>query len=58
MQKIINKTKLTAIIAIVLLMISTFAVIITVPVQAQEVQPSGSVPLPSGVTPYIFKIFR
>ena len=49
-----NKTKLTASIAIILLMISAFTVMINAPVQAQEytnMQESGSIPLPSGVTP-------
>ncbi|UCC58831.1 MAG: PQQ-like beta-propeller repeat protein [Candidatus Bathyarchaeum sp.] len=49
-----NKAKLTATIAIVLLMISAFMVMINAPVQAQEYtnkQEGGSIPLPSGVTP-------
>jgi hypothetical protein len=50
----INKTKLTASMAIVLLTISAFVIMINVPVQAQEytnMQEGGSMPLPSGVTP-------
>jgi hypothetical protein len=50
----INKTKLTATIAIVLLMTSTFMLMAT-PILAQEeytnVQEGGSIPLPTGVTP-------
>ena len=54
MQISINKTKLTAIIIMALLTTSAFMLIINLPVQAQQytnVQDSGSVPLPSGVTP-------
>ena len=48
-----NKTKLTATIAIVLLMISAFTVMLNAPVQAQytNLQEGGSLPLPAGVTP-------
>jgi hypothetical protein len=50
MQFSINKTKLTATIAIVLL-ITSFAVMINAPVQAQGVDEPVSGPLPDGVTP-------
>ena len=46
-----NKIKLTATIAIVLLITSAFIVMINVPVQAQGVDEPVSGPLPSGVTP-------
>jgi hypothetical protein len=46
----INKTKLTASIAIVLLIASAFVVMINAPVQAQDNEPVPG-PLPSGVTP-------
>ena len=61
MQISINKTKLTATIAITLLMISAFTLMLNVPVQAQtrapsgvtptNVQEGGSILLPAGVTP-------
>jgi len=64
MKTSINKTKLTASIAIVLLIASAFIVMINAPVQAQvsvspavallypeQIQDSGGIPLPSGVTP-------
>ncbi|UCC58392.1 MAG: hypothetical protein JSW14_00210 [Candidatus Bathyarchaeum sp.] len=54
MQISIKKTKLTATIAIVLLITSAFILMINAPVQAQDeyenMQEGGSVPLPSGVT--------
>jgi len=53
-MKRLNKTKLTATIAIVLLIASAFIVMINAPVQAQEytnMQEGGSIPLPAGVTP-------
>jgi len=61
MQFSINKTKLTATIAIVLLIASAFVVMINVPVQAQEYtnqQEGGSIPLPAGVTPDVTESTR
>jgi hypothetical protein len=57
----INKTKLTATIAIFLLIASAFVVMINAPVQAQEYtnqQEGGSIPLPAGVTPDLTIITR
>ena len=54
MEILQNKTKLTASIAIVLLIASAFVVMINAPVQAQgytNMQEGGSYPLPAGVTP-------
>ena len=54
MKSSISKTKLTATIAIVLVITSAFVLMINGSVQAQgglEQQPAGSQPLPSGVTP-------
>jgi hypothetical protein len=61
MKHSINKTKLIATIAIVLLMTTTFIVLLNVLVQAQEyenMQEGGSIPLPSGVTPDLYVTAR
>ena len=57
MQILKNKTKLTATIVIILLMISAFTIMLNTPAQAQEYTNQyinqGSIPLPAGVTPDI-----
>ena len=45
-----SKTKLTATIAIFLLMVSAF-VLMAAPIKAQGAHEGGSIPLPAGVTP-------
>jgi hypothetical protein len=46
-----KKTKLTAIIAITLLSLSTIAIMLNTSVKAQDIQSGDSEPLPPGVTP-------
>ncbi|MCJ7614469.1 PQQ-binding-like beta-propeller repeat protein, partial [Candidatus Bathyarchaeota archaeon] len=53
MQISINKTKLTAIIIMTILMTSAFMLIVNTPVQAQEYAEGVSGPPPPGVTPYV-----
>ena len=56
MKNSINKTKLTAILTMILLVTSAFMLLSNTPVQAQtNMQEGGSVPLPAGVTPDLVK---